>query len=86
MKITLRKIVGSILRGHREEQHRTLRDVSRVASVSLGYLSEVERGEKEPSSEMLAAICGALDVELADLLSEASDAIRRARPVALEVA
>jgi transcriptional regulator with XRE-family HTH domain len=84
--IKLRDVLGGVLRAHREEQHRTLRDVSRSASVSLGYLSEIERGQKEPSSEMLAAICGALDVELADLLSEASVAVRRSRPVALEVA
>ena len=53
-------------------QRRTLRDVSGAARVSLGYLSEVERGQKEASSELLASICDALDVELADLLAEVS--------------
>ena len=49
-------------------QHRTLREVSRVARVSLGYLSEVERGRKEASSELLGSICGALDLPLDELL------------------
>jgi transcriptional regulator with XRE-family HTH domain len=64
------------LRGHRLSQRRTLRDVSGAARVSLGYLSEVERGQKEASSELLASICDALDVELADLLAEVSLELR----------
>ena len=52
----LRKVVGETLRGLRLRQRRTLREVSSSARVSLGYLSEVERGQKEPSSELLAAI------------------------------
>jgi transcriptional regulator with XRE-family HTH domain len=70
--LLLRTQLGSTLRGHRLRQHRTLRDVSGAARVSLGYLSEVERGQKEASSELLASICDALDVELADLLAEVS--------------
>jgi transcriptional regulator with XRE-family HTH domain len=58
-------------------QSRTLREVSSSARVSLGYLSEVERGQKEPSSELLAAICAALDVELSDLFAEVSQTLRR---------
>jgi transcriptional regulator with XRE-family HTH domain len=54
-----------------------LRDVSSAAGVSLGYLSEVERGRKEASSELLAAICGALEVSLADVLREVSDLLAR---------
>jgi len=53
-----------------------LRDVSGSARVSLGYLSEIERGQKEASSELLSSICYALDLELADLLSETSDDLR----------
>jgi len=53
-----------------------LRDVSGSARVSLGYLSEIERGQKEASSELLSSICDALDLELADLLSETSDDLR----------
>ena len=72
----LRTQLGNTLRGHRLRQRRTLRDVSGAARVSLGYLSEVERGQKEASSELLASICDALDVELADLLAEVSDGMR----------
>src|SRR3954469_10588668 len=72
----LRTQLGDTLRGHRLRQRRTLRDVSGRARVSLGYLSEVERGQKEASSELLASICDALDLELADLLAEVSNSLR----------
>ena len=72
----LRTQLGNSLRGHRLRQRRTLRDVSGRARVSLGYLSEVERGQKEASSELLASICDALDLELADLLAEVSVSLR----------
>jgi transcriptional regulator with XRE-family HTH domain len=73
----LRQVVGEALRGLRLRQRRTLREVSTSARVSLGYLSEVERGQKEPSSELLAAIAGALDVELSELFQEVSVALSR---------
>jgi transcriptional regulator with XRE-family HTH domain len=72
----LRTQLGTTLRGHRLRQRRTLRDVSGAARVSLGYLSEVERGQKEASSELLASICDALELELADLLAEVSLELR----------
>jgi transcriptional regulator with XRE-family HTH domain len=72
----LRTQLGHTLRGHRLSQRRTLRDVSGAARVSLGYLSEVERGQKEASSELLASICDALDLELADLLAQVSLELR----------
>ena len=72
MALLLREAIGAGLRRARTARRRTLRDVSRRARVSLGYLSEVERGRKEPSSELLAAICDALDVALPDLLTEAA--------------
>jgi transcriptional regulator with XRE-family HTH domain len=72
----LRTQLGHTLRGHRLRQRRTLRDVSGAARVSLGYLSEVERGQKEASSELLASICDALELELADLLAEVSLELR----------
>jgi transcriptional regulator with XRE-family HTH domain len=72
----LRTQLGNTLRGHRLRQRRTLRDVSGAARVSLGYLSEVERGQKEASSELLASICDALAVELADLLAEVSSELK----------
>ncbi|HEY3607538.1 MAG TPA: helix-turn-helix transcriptional regulator [Pseudonocardiaceae bacterium] len=68
MAVLLREAIGDRLRHARTTQHRTLREVSRAARVSLGYLSEVERGRKEASSELLAAICDALELPLADLL------------------
>ena len=73
----LRHVVGDTLRGVRLRQRRTLREVSSSARVSLGYLSEVERGQKEPSSELLAAICSALDVELSELFRQVTDTLRR---------
>ena len=76
MAMLLREALGDSLRRVRTQQGRTLREVSTDARVSLGYLSEVERGQKEASSELLAAICDALDVEIADLLLEVGDAMR----------
>jgi transcriptional regulator with XRE-family HTH domain len=69
----LRRLIGDALRRERLAQQRTLREVSSAARVSLGYLSEVERGQKEASSELLAAICYALDVPLSRVLREVSD-------------
>ena len=66
----LRKLVGEVLRRYRLEQRRTLAEVARAACVSVPYLSEVERGRKEPSSEVLAAVCDSLRIELSDLLAE----------------
>ncbi len=71
--ILLRQLLGDVLRRLRVRQNRTLREVSTVARVSLGYLSEVERGQKEASSELLASICGALGVPLSQVLREVSD-------------
>jgi transcriptional regulator with XRE-family HTH domain len=67
----LRVLVGAILRTHRERQERTLRDVAESARVSVAYLSEVERGRKEASSEVLLAVCRALGMRLVDLVGEA---------------
>lgn len=69
----LRRLLGDALRRERLAQHRTLREVSSAARVSLGYLSEVERGHKEASSELLSSICDALDVRLSEVLREVSD-------------
>jgi XRE family transcriptional regulator, stress-response regulator len=74
----MREAIGSSLRRVRTARRRTLRDVSRRARVSLGYLSEVERGRKEASSELLAAICEALDVALPELLGDAAEALAAA--------
>lgn len=70
--IVMREVIGEELRRRRQDQGRTLREVSGAAAVSLGYLSEVERGHKEASSELLAAICDALDISLSELLAAVS--------------
>lgn len=73
--IVLRRVIGDELRRRRQDQGRTLREVSSAARVSLGYLSEVERGQKEASSELLASICTALEVPLANFLRSVSDEV-----------
>ncbi len=76
--ILLRRVIGDALRARRQSQHRTLREVSTAANVSLGYLSEIERGQKEASSELLAAICDALGAQLSELLHEVSTTVAAA--------
>ncbi|NYD36359.1 helix-turn-helix domain-containing protein [Actinomycetospora corticicola] len=78
MALLLREAIGGTIRRARTERRRTLRDVSRDARVSLGYLSEIERGRKEPSSELLAAICEALALPLPDLLDDVAATMRPA--------
>lgn len=70
--VLLRKVIGDALRARRLAQRRTLREVSTAANVSLGYLSEIERGHKEASSELLAAICEALGAPLSEMLTDVS--------------
>lgn len=69
----LRNEIGDVLRDARLAQGKTLRDISSGARVSLGYLSEVERGQKEASSELLASISEALEVPMSAILREVSD-------------
>ena len=71
--VLLRQLLGDVLRRLRLRQGRTLREVSASARVSLGYLSEVERGQKEASSELLQAICTALGTPLSQVFREVSD-------------
>ena len=80
--VLLRQEIGDVLRDERQQQSRTLREVSAAARVSLGYLSEVERGQKEASSELLAAICSALDVPLSVVLAEVAEDLAREELVA----
>ena len=78
----LRTTLGDVLRRTRREQRRTLADVARAAKVSMPYLSEIERGRKEASSEVLGAICDALRIELSDLLAQAGrELVDRRAPV-----
>ena len=72
-EVLLRRELGEVLREYRNRQGRTLREVSSDAAVSLGYLSEVERGQKEASSELLSSICRALNVPLSHVLRVVAD-------------
>jgi transcriptional regulator with XRE-family HTH domain len=73
--VLLRRVLGEVLRDLRVQRSMTLRELSAEARVSLGYISEIERGQKEASSELLASLCGALDVPLSDVLREVSDLV-----------
>ncbi len=81
----LRTHIGSTLRQARISQGRTLRDVAKAARVSLGYLSEVERGQKEASSELLNSICQALDLSLLTVMTDVSIGIRATEAPSLSV-
>ena len=81
----LRDAVGQQLRAARVSQSRTLRDVARGARVSLGYLSEVERGQKEASSELLASICTALNINLSSLLNDVTNQVAKSEKAVLKV-
>ena len=84
----LRQVIGNVFRRLRRERGITLRELAEQAQVSVPYLSEIERGRKEPSSEILAAICRALDLELSDLLAEVqfdlATAVRATVPLRLQ--
>ncbi len=73
--VLFRRLLGDVLRARRIQRGMTLREVSAQARVSLGYISEVERGQKEASSELLASLCAALDAPLSEVLREVSDAV-----------
>ena len=85
MVVLLRTSVGRSLRAARTAQGRTLRDVARDARVSLGYLSEVERGQKEASSELLNSICTALGLTLSSVISDVSRDISSREAIKLTV-
>lgn len=73
--VLFRRLLGDVLRDQRMQRGMTLREVSAGARVSLGYISEIERGQKEASSELLASLCSALDLPLSEVLREVSDAV-----------
>ncbi len=88
--VLFRRLLGDVLRAQRMRRGMTLREVSAEARVSLGYISEIERGQKEASSELLASLCSALDLPLSVMLSEVSDLVAleeslTAAPVGAEV-
>ena len=72
--VMFRRLLGDVLRDARTRQGLTLRELSAGARVSLGYISEIERGQKEASSELLASLCAALDLPLSQVLSDVSTA------------
>ena len=84
--ILLRRELGDVLRERRQAQGRTLREVSAAASVSLGYLSEIERGTKEASSELLNAVCSALGLPLSDILGQVSERVAETEALTVPVA
>ena len=73
--VLLREELGDVLRQHRRAQGRTLREVSKAAKVSLGYLSEIERGEKEASSELLWSVCDALNLSMSACLNQVASQV-----------
>jgi transcriptional regulator with XRE-family HTH domain len=85
-RLLLRALVGEVLRRNRLAQRRTLADVARAARVSVPYLSEVERGRKEASSEVLAAVCDALRIDILDLLAEVGRDVAEKRAAAVRLA
>jgi transcriptional regulator with XRE-family HTH domain len=72
----LREVIGEVLYEERMKQRRTLRDVAKRATLSLGYLSEIETGKKEPSSETLSKVCHGLYMPMSNLLEDASKKLR----------
>lgn len=73
--VLFRESLGAVLRAERMQRGMTLRELSGRARISLGYISEVERGQKEASSELLASLCDALEVPLSEVIRVVSDEI-----------
>ena len=73
--VLFRRQLGDVLRGERMRRGMTLRQLSSEARISLGYISEIERGQKEASSELLSSLCDALEVPLSEVLREVSDTV-----------
>ncbi len=73
--VLFRRMLGDVLRGARMHRGMTLRELSAQARVSLGYISEIERGQKEASSELLASLCQAMDLPLSTVLRDVAEAI-----------
>ena len=85
-QVLFRESLGTVLRGERMRRGMTLRELSSRARISLGYISEVERGQKEASSELLASLCEALDKPLSEVLKVVSDEIATQETTATELA
>lgn len=83
--VLFRRLLGDVLRDQRMQRGMTLRQVSAEARVSLGYISEIERGQKEASSELLASLCAALDIPLSEVLQDVSSLVAVEEAAALPV-
>ena len=83
--VLVRQEIGDVLRTHRLRRGQTLRQVAARASVALGYLSEVERGQKEASSELLNAICTALGLSLSGVFAQVASELKSREGVTLTV-
>jgi transcriptional regulator with XRE-family HTH domain len=83
--VLFRRLLGDVLRAKRMQRGMTLREVSAEARVSLGYISEIERGQKEASSELLSSLCDALDVPLSEVLHDVSSLIAVEEAASLSV-
>ncbi len=84
--VLFRRLLGDVLRAKRMQRGMTLREVSAEARVSLGYISEIERGQKEASSELLASLCAALDIPLSEVLQDVSSLVAVEEAASLPVA
>lgn len=84
--VLMRQEIGDVLRDFRLQKGRTLRQVAGDASVALGYLSEVERGQKEASSEILSAVADALETPLSIILGEVSQRLAISEGIDLQIA
>lgn len=82
--VLVRQEIGDVLRDFRLQKGRTLRQVASKASVALGYLSEVERGQKEASSEILASVAEALDTPISVIMREVGDRLAVIEGVVLD--
>lgn len=82
--VLIRQEIGDVLRSHRLRRGQTLRQVAAKASVALGYLSEVERGQKEVSSEILASVAEALELPLSIVMREVSDRVAAVEGIYLD--
>ena len=83
--VLFRRLLGDVLRAKRMQRGMTLREVSAEARVSLGYISEIERGQKEASSELLASLCAALDIPLSEVLHDVSSLVALEEAASLPV-
>ena len=83
--VLFRRLLGDVLRGARMQRGMTLRELSAEARVSLGYISEIERGQKEASSELLASLCQAMDLPLSEVLRDVADAVAVEEAAALAI-